>query len=81
MLYTEGTGMLEGSFSKESVEQMIFLLRGSLQEIQEEGKMPKPMVSSLLFPLINFTSLLLKYHVNVKDRDHYKTNKWIPSPK
>lgn len=38
MLYTEGTGMLEGSFSKESVELMIFLLWGSLQEIQGEGR-------------------------------------------
>lgn len=76
MLYTEAAGMLEGSFSKESIG-LIFLLWGSLLEIQEEGKkiVPKPMMSSIMCPLIKLTSLLLKYHVNLKDRDHHATNK------
>lgn len=38
LLYTEAAGMLEGSFSEESTGLVIFLLWGSLLQIQEEGK-------------------------------------------
>lgn len=41
---------------------------------------PKPMISSIMCPLINLTSLLLKYHVNLKDRDHHATHTSIPKP-
>lgn len=34
------------------------------------------MLSSILFPFINLISLLLKNHVNLKDRDHHATNRY-----
>ena len=40
MLYAETAGMLEDSFSKESIGLMIVLLWGSLLEVQEEGGIP-----------------------------------------